>query len=338
MPHQGSRGRVGRRDGLDSLRETRPILMLAQRPVQPSDPAGHAVVSALQGAVARIAASDLEARRGDAGGIHRLRTSTRRLRSELRAFRDLVDPHWREQLDGELKWLAGLLGGVRDLDVQLARLRKAGSTLAVRDERSLRPLFRSLRARHGVAAKDLRSALRSERYLSLRDALDRAIRRPMLMDEARERCDLALPVLAVAAWRRLKKAGRALAPSAPDEDFHNVRKIAKRARYTAELIAPVLSQPLDSTAARFIRLTTQVQDVLGAHQDAVVAIEAIQCRIADHADDPDFIQAANRLIETQKAAARTALTAFFKTWDKLDRKKWRRWMKCRSKAVARSMA
>ncbi len=338
MPHQGSTRRVGRRDEPDSRRDLRPTLMLAQTPVQPGDPAGHAVVSALRGAVARIAATDQAARHGDVEGIHRLRTSTRRLRSELRAFRDLVDPEWREELDGELRWLADLLGGVRDLDVQIARLRKAAATLEVREERSLRPLFRSLRARHGAAARDLRSALQSERYTSLRDTLDRAIDRPMLRDEARERCDVALPSLAVAAWRLLKKAGRALAPSVPDEDFHRVRKIAKRARYTAELIAPVLKQPPDSTASRFIRLATQVQDVLGEHQDAVVAIQAIQSELTEKPDDPGFIQAANRLIDTQKAAATTALTAFFKAWDKLDRKKWRRWMKCRSKAMARSRA
>ena len=40
-------------------------------------------MSALQTAVSRIEASDPEARRGDGDGIHRLRTSIRRLRSEL---------------------------------------------------------------------------------------------------------------------------------------------------------------------------------------------------------------------------------------------------------------
>ena len=44
------------------------------------------------------------------------------------AFRGLVDPRWREPLERELKWLGSLLGGVRDVDVLLARLRKAAST------------------------------------------------------------------------------------------------------------------------------------------------------------------------------------------------------------------
>ena len=82
-------------------------------------------MAALETASSRIRSIEPAARRGDAEGIHRLRTTTRRLRSELRAFRDLVDPEWIGPLEGEMKWLAGLLGDVRDLDVLTARFRKA---------------------------------------------------------------------------------------------------------------------------------------------------------------------------------------------------------------------
>jgi CHAD domain-containing protein len=302
------------------------------------DHVGNAVVSALAGAVSRIAASDLEARRAEGEGIHRLRTSTRRLRSELHAFRDLVDPRWRESLERELKWLAGLLGGVRDLDVVLARLRKAASTPDDRDARALTRLFRSLEARHGVAAKDLQSAMRSERYRALQETLKQAIEQPVLLDAAWEPCRTALPPLAIAAWNKLKNCARELRPSDPDEEFHEVRKRAKRARYTAELIAPVLHHRSARSAARFIRLTTQVQNTLGEHQDAIVAGQAIDRQLAEHPDDPGFVEAASQLLETQKAAAQTARTAFFTVWDKLDRKKSRRWMKIESKANAKAKA
>jgi len=290
-------------------------------------------LSALCGAVSRIATSDLEARRGDAEGIHRLRTSTRRLRSELRAFRKLVDPQWREQLEGELKWLASLLGGVRDLDVLLARLRKAASTQDENDARASSPMFGSLEARHGVAAVDLQNAMRSERYHALQETLQQAIERPVLLDAAWEPCRTALPPLAIAAWRRLKKGARDLRPSDPDEEFHEVRKRAKSARYTAELIAPVLHR---RSANRFIRLTTQVHNVLGEHQDAIVASQAIERQLAEHTDDPGFVEAAGRLLDTQKNAAQTARDKFFMVWDKLDRKKLRRWMRIESKANAKA--
>ena len=84
---------------------------------QPRDPVARAVLVSLETALSRIRSTEADARRGDVEGIHRLRTTTRRLRSELRAFRDLVAPDWIGPLEGEMKWLAGLLGDVRDLDV-----------------------------------------------------------------------------------------------------------------------------------------------------------------------------------------------------------------------------
>src|SRR5262245_9064819 len=82
--------------------------------IRPRDPVAQAVLVARETALSRIRNTEADARRGDVEGIHRLRTTTRRLRSELRAFRSVVDPEWIGPLEGELKWLAGLLGNVRD--------------------------------------------------------------------------------------------------------------------------------------------------------------------------------------------------------------------------------
>ena len=68
--------------------------------VRPRDPAGEAVVHALSTAISRIAAHEPEARRGEPEGVHRLRSASRRLRSELRALKDLVDEQWRERTRG----------------------------------------------------------------------------------------------------------------------------------------------------------------------------------------------------------------------------------------------
>jgi CHAD domain-containing protein len=306
--------------------------------VRPRDHAGKAVLSALCVAVSRIATSDLEARRGEGEGIHRLRTATRRLRSELRAFRDLADPQWLAQLELELKWLAGVLGSVRDLDVLLTRLQEAASTLRENDPGALSPMFRALQERHGVAAMDLQNAMQSERYHALQATLQQAIERPMLLDAASEPCRTALPPLAIAAWHKLKKQARDSRASDPDEKFHEVRKRAKRARYTAELIERVLHRRSKRSVTRFIRLTTQVQNVLGEHQDSIVASQTIENQIAEHPDDPGFVEAAGRLLDAQRHAAETARATFFTVWDKLDRKKSRRWMKIETLAKAKSRA
>jgi CHAD domain-containing protein len=328
--------RDGDREGPAVEREKASSWLLAFPRVKLDDPVGHLVLAAFRGAVSRIAASDPDARRGDSEGIHRLRTSTRRLRSELRALDEMVDRHWREPIEHELRWLAGLLGNVRDLDVLLARLHKADARQEPHDSGAceLAPLKASLQARRDKAAKELDDGLQSDRYRSLLTALQRAAERPALADAAREPCRMALPPVAAAAWRRLKKGGRALRPSDPEEEFHELRKRAKAARYTAELIAPVLGRSAARGVGRFIRLTTQVQGTLGEHQDAIVSGREIEHALAEHPDDAAFVEAAGRLLETEHEAARAARAAFFKIWQKLDRKKTRRWMKTSQEARA----
>jgi len=302
--------------------------------VKPADAVGEAVKAALKGAVARIGECDPAARRGDGEGIHRLRTSTRRLRSELRAFQDLVEPQWRSPLERELKWLADLLGAVRDLDVLVARLRKAAANELGRDAEAITPLIRSFEARHEIAFLALHEGLRGERYRELLVLLDQAIEHPRLKDEAWEPCRRVLPPLAAAAWRRARKGAQGLRPADPDAEFHELRKRAKRARYVAELIAPIIGHREDPSANRFIRLITQVQDTLGEHQDAVVAAAEIERCLAENAGNAPLVKAAGRLLETQREASRAAKTAFFKVWDKLDRKKSTRWLKAHPKARA----
>ena len=145
---------------------------------------------------------------------------------------------------------------------------------------------------------------------------------------------MALPTVAAASWRRLKKEGRDLRPSAADERFHELRKRAKRARYTAELIAPIMGRRAARAAGRFIRLLTQIQDTLGEHHDAVVAAGEIERVLAEHAQDSAFVRAADALLEIERDKARAAKEAFFKVWNKLDRRKSRRWMKIATKVKA----
>ena len=210
--------------GQDTAPDLRPPVTLALPRVNADDPVGDVVFSALRVAVLRIAGTDADARRGDPEGIHRLRTTTRRLRSELRSLENLVDGRWREQLEAELKWLAGRLGEVRDLDILLARLKK-GAREQDRDgssEAALAPLFATLEARREQAARSLNDALRSDRYRGLLACLERAAERPALADAASEPCRSALPAVAAAAWRRLKKQGRGLRSSDPDAEFPRV--------------------------------------------------------------------------------------------------------------------
>src|SRR5207253_1627163 len=76
-----------------------------------------------------------------------------------------------------------------------------------------------------------------------------------------------IPGLVRRPWRRLDRAVKSLSPAPSDSELHEVRKRAKQARYAAEAAAPVGGAP----AVRFAKAMEGVQEVLGAHQDAVLA-------------------------------------------------------------------
>src|SRR5262245_66636769 len=73
--------------------------------------------------------------------------------------------------------------------------------------------------------------------------------------------------MAAAAFKRLRKAMGTLEAEASPEELHRVRIYGKRARYAAELAEAVVGKP----ATRFLQQTKEWQDLLGEHQDAMVA-------------------------------------------------------------------
>jgi len=293
--------------------------------VRPDDPAAAAVQAALAEGLHWLKVNHPVACEGGVEGVHRLRTTTRRLRSALDLFRGLTDSAWADRLGDELKWLAGKLGDVRDIDVLIARFENAAKETGGAE--ALGPLFDWLRGRHAVASEALREALRGERYTTLTTALAGSLGAIPHDDSAWEPCRTALPPLVDDVWKRLKRAGRALRPDDPDEDFHEVRKRAKRARYAAEAVGGALDPGPADDARRFARRAKDVQDVLGAHQDAVVAAAEICRAAADHPDLGPFNFAAGQLLEHERRAAAESRDQFFDVWDDLDRKKIVRWLK-----------
>ena len=114
--------------------EAPPDVAAAEAP-RPRDPAAHAVRAAIAAGVRRMILNDPRTRLGEVEPLHQMRVGTRRLRSDLRTFRPLLDRDWAESLRAELKWLGGSLGAVRDLDVLLERLRREGEDLVAAPRR-----------------------------------------------------------------------------------------------------------------------------------------------------------------------------------------------------------
>jgi CHAD domain-containing protein len=258
-----------------------------------------------------IVAHDPGTRLGtDPEELHQMRVATRRLRAFLRAARPLLDLEWAEGLRAELAWLGGVLGPVRDLDVLVERLKEDAGGLDRHEQRALRRLFALLEAERDEDRRMLLDALRSERYLQLLARLEAAGHSPRLSGE-----EVPLREIAAAEFGRLRKTVRGLPADPSDADLHSARIRGKRARYSAELAEATVGK----RATRFIEEAKAFQDVLGEHQDAVVAEERLRHglrRIGGKA----FAFTAGRLIEREEARRMAARRAFPAAWKRLERR------------------
>ena len=304
-------------------RATSPPDVSAPKKLSPSDPASAAVRAAIARGVERMITNDPHTRLGEVEALHQMRVGTRRLRSDLRTFRPLLDRDWADGLREELRWLGEVLGNVRDLDVMLPRLEEA----AGEEADDLVPLFKSLERDRNKARAQLLAALGSARYVDLVERLVEAARSPVLLPAAKERCDRALPPLVARSWRKLARAGRKLDEESADADFHRVRVLAKRARYGAEAIAPALGAKRCEQARKFAKCAADLQDALGELQDSVVARRTILETARSHPENGVFNLAAGQLAERQAQGRAAARSGFPAVWDKLDRGKRRKWLK-----------
>ncbi|GAB2581567.1 CHAD domain-containing protein [Microlunatus antarcticus] len=205
---------------------------------------------------------------------HPTRVAARRLRSTLRVFPELFEVPKAGRLDEELQWWAGVLGEVRDLDVQSGRL---GAALdAVPDDLAMGPLRTQLAelvsVRRGEAVARRLEAMDSPRYRAL-DALLRAWRADppftAAADVSAKKASGYVERADRKTQKRLSSASRAYRRGAPDADelMHRARKAGKRHRYAVELAAPVLGTKAD----RIMASRKEFQELLGEHQDSVVA-------------------------------------------------------------------
>ncbi|MGI5273457.1 CHAD domain-containing protein [Nonomuraea sp. CA-218870] len=292
--------------------------LLAPPPIPRADvepgTAGHAVLAYLAGQVAALLSQDPRVRREEEDAVHQMRVASRRLRSALKAFRSVVKD--TAGIQEELRRLGGVLGEVRDLEVIRARLARelaglpAGLVVGPVHDRLGDDLLR--REQRGYDA--IRNALGGDRYYALLDALDALVSRPELGKAAADPAGARLGRLAAATWDRVVKAyDAARAVDDPERRataMHDVRKAAKRARYTAEALR-------DTLGARMTELAESaeaVQEALGARQDGVVAQETLarEAGAAREAGEDTFTYGV--LAGLERAAADRAHEDFPRVW------------------------
>lgn len=240
--------------------------------------AGTAVLTYLSQQVDALLAADADVREERHDSVHKMRVSTRRMRSVLATYRPLFDRAVTDRLRAELRWLGGVLGEVRDAEVMHGYLVKVLGDLPT--ELLLGPvrarIDNDLNGRYRAGRKRLLGELDGVRYFRLLDDLDALIRTPALTPLAGKPAAKVLPRRVRRERRRLlilhAEAGAGRTDDAGDHPLHEVRKAAKRARYAAEAAVLTAGRP----AQRFVDAVTELQKTLGVHQDTVVLREALR--------------------------------------------------------------
>jgi CHAD domain-containing protein len=232
----------------------------------------------------------------DPESLHDMRVGVRRLRALLRAGRELVATDTTE-LDGRLKQLGQVLGEVRDLDVLLARLETEAAAFGGEDFQRAEPLLASLRTDRSCCRARLLAALRSDEYLVLLDDTARTLDELEPSGSA-----VTLDELADEAAAKLRRAVRKLPETPAKEDLHAVRKKGKRARYAAELAGQ----------KKFVKQAKRLQDVLGEHQDAVIAAERLRELAGGAASEQALV--AGRLVEREEERRTIARHEWPQAW------------------------
>jgi CHAD domain-containing protein len=262
---------------------------------------------------------DPEVRRDLPDSIHKMRVATRRLRSALVTYRPVVDREVGDAIRDELKWFAGELGGARDAEVLREHF-----LVAVSEQPQELVMGRvagyiddHLRAVYKQARMQALEALESERYYRLLDTLDELVAAPPLLD-ADTKAKKQVPTLLKHDLKRMskcvKRAEKAETLAEQDHELHETRKASKRLRYAAESAVPVLGQVATDLADR----AEQVQEVLGDHQDSVVARDLLrQLAVQQHLDGGNPFTL-GRLHAAEQYRGDRSREEFLKVWPTID--------------------
>jgi CHAD domain-containing protein len=263
---------------------------LVQVPIRSSDPQIRRLEDQVTKQYHSLLRYDVGTRIGsDPESLHQLRVAARRLRAFLAVARDLVDGEWAGEIKEGMRDVGRASNDARDLDILLGSLREEIRSLDVRDQAAGAALVDRFKADRRELQEALVAALDSGAYQRVLDQLALpAVPGPVTPAPK-------LDQLAARELRRLLVRVRRLGKRPTEDELHTLRIKVKRVRYATELGGG----PSKKQTARVIAAATRMQDVLGAHQDAVVTEERLRA-LAHELDETGISFVAGRLAERER--------------------------------------
>ncbi len=235
--------------------------------------------------------------------IHSTRVACRRMRSTLGTFGSCFDAERAQALQEELRWYAGLLGGVRDREVLRLRLAQALARLSA--DLIVGPVAEridgQLSAELAANRSALLAAMDGARYAQFLAAVASWIEDPPFTAAAGRPARTLQPALQRARHKLSRQLARASAQTGTETDMHGARKAGKRLRYAAEA--------LEGEDSKLVRQARALQDLLGEFQDSVIAAEVLRRLAAEAAARGEDGFTYGVLLAEQRARADAARAA-----------------------------
>jgi len=247
--------------------------------------------------------------------IHQSRVAMRRIRSNLRTFRLLLDPAWGTALRAELAWYGNALGHSRDLDLLAALVAERGPEVLDRTE------VARLGAVIGWRRQEVERELAIEQTGPRRALLTREMmvlwEGPAFKAKAARPAGDVLPGMLHRSWRDLRGAARAARKDPTDAHLHQLRIRLKDLRYGSETVAMVEGGPARKTA----RAAERLQSKLGDVHDVVFSVGWFEDLAAAQ---PELADAAERMAALQRQRGAEARKGWKKDLKEVERR-WRKW-------------
>jgi CHAD domain-containing protein len=210
--------------------------------------------------------------------LHRMRVATRRLRTALQVFAQAVKLP-KAASDRKLKSLAGVLGQLRDLDVQTADLTNHyRPQLGASEQKSLNEVTKALQKQRHKAFTQVEKTFERASYQKLKSAYEAWLEQPKFTSLAQLPLASVLPdLLSPLLTTLLLHPGWLISKYDLSEEnsvtLHDLRKDCKHARYQAEFFTTFYHQSFKD----WIDEVKAIQDGLGLLQDTHV----LQALLAD---------------------------------------------------------
>lgn len=204
----------------------------------------------------------------DSEFLHDLRVATRRTRVALSQVKGVLDPEAAAHFRTEFRWLGGVTGPTRDLDVLWLKREEYLDLLAPPERAMLEPLVEKIASERRREQRKLARALESERFRELLAAWSSFLREP---DDARPPAPKSRVPIGELARKRLRKAfartiaiGSSVNAASPDADIHALRIQCKKLRYLLEFFRSLFAS---GEVDRVVKALKGLQSVLGDFND-----------------------------------------------------------------------